>query len=378
MEELTNLKTDYAVYNLTYELVETFLRQVTAEIDSDPSFPVRLIVGGGAALNRYLPPDYDPSLATHDWDTRLVLWNQEHARNADYINRVTQIRVHYMFRLLELVNRFIANSPVANNWMRRNFTPMPDANFFILATYATGRRAQYIPPGTAVHPLSLIMLTYAARTDQEIIFYSLFDNISFIPTADFPYYYDFIGTAPLGSPIPVSDLGGILYSKIGFVVWDTCRMIAEHTDKYQRYIAKSEALIRYMDGKLPRCLMPGKYASLTLDKPTIGARYSESCSWKDELTVAIGKLNHALASALKEEENIWLAMSFEDDPAVIETYKQRSFDIRTTYQISRADLEQKEEFLKSVDLDLIDLARSLNDNVIEDCLLTIATGARLS
>lgn len=254
---------DYLVYNLTHVIVHNLLEDLTNTIDSDfllkPHF--RFIIAGGTATNIYAE-----EAKTHDWDTRFLLINKDDASSYTSLDFINYRRVLLLTTLTDNLNQKINQTRAIMPWFLKNIIPFTHQTatkvltsglqYFHLARYIANGKLELVDKNTSVNSCELLVVTCKIPKGDGFHYHSLIDNVVFSPNCGIDYYNTFIGSdmhLPQ-SPIPLIKIDGLWYPKFGFVLWDTCRMISEHTRKYNRYLDKFNSLLQTLQQVVTNCL----------------------------------------------------------------------------------------------------------------------------
>ena len=264
---------DFLVYNLTYNTVRNLLEDLTNTIDNDFLLQkdFRLIIAGGTATNVYAS-----EAKTHDWDTRFLLLEKTNADSYHMLDFINYRRVTLLAELTEKLNIKINQLRPLTTWFLKNLVPFTQQTavkvatmglaYFHLAKYGTDGKLQLIDKDTSINSCELIVIVCKIPSSNGLRYHSLIDNVVFSPKCNISYYDTFIGTDSSlpESPIPLIKIDGLWYPKFGFVLWDTCRMISEHTRKYSRYLDKFNSLLQTLQQTVTNCL-GSEYQSLVND-----------------------------------------------------------------------------------------------------------------
>lgn len=254
---------DYVVYNLTYNIVHNLLEDLTNMIDTDQLLQqdFRLTIAGGTATNIYAD-----KAKTHDWDTRFLILNKDNASNYTTLDFINYRRLTLLMQLTDKLNAKINQTRPITTWFLKNLIPFTHQTaikvitsglqYFHLARYNMAGKLELVDKNTSTNSCELIVIVCKIPSQDGLRYHSLIDNVIFSPNCNINYYSTFIGTdnnLP-GSPIPLIKINGLWYPKFGFVLWDTCRMITEHTRKYTRYLDKFTALLQTLQQTVTNCL----------------------------------------------------------------------------------------------------------------------------
>lgn len=306
---LNDPEPDRVLYFITGKIVKTMLQQVTQHMEQDPLAAKNLVmlVVGGSALNAYLPPELVTAndLTTHDWDTRVVMLNQTLINDQDYLEWINRYRVRVMNFMLAYLNRSLKQirnrawfearapgvfagpggaivDPAAQvemeiaAWLEANVIKTSYDNFFILMN--TRGDLQVTAKDLLTVQCQLVNFGW----------HSLLDNTMFFPSRPGSGHYSYfltgipeteVGGEHIETAIPYVQIDEIDYPTIGYLIWDTCRMIHKKTPKMEKYMRKFGVLLDFLDHEfeMGRCRPPRDYSLALGPRTTIGTVFRGLC-----------------------------------------------------------------------------------------------------
>ena len=297
--------------------IMAIIKQVDAFLESTyPGKGYRLIVSGGAAINRYF--ENSPYLKTTDYDLKLV------APTVSYIKAYTDEtnknleEVH--FEVVRTFGQELADYIYSiGDKLNEQLNLLFHAELRLVDEY--GALLKINKPGTNLYNLEFKLqdtISGELYTDAIIDLFRV--NLDNIASEDFTYdpvgcnkenpkswsnyhYAQFSGFEGISNPIlsttggiyyiPTFEVDGILYAGLGYLIWDTLRMIRNaekrHLSKLNRYKEKFWAIISslndpktylscyMMGGYINKCNQDHTSCGLPFDKCNIGdACYNKS------------------------------------------------------------------------------------------------------
>jgi len=229
-------------------------------------FPFLLVVVGGDALAKFFPND--PKLASHDFDVRLApivgFENKEGLKElqiqlSKVISKYFEQKLNsYVTKVIPLLqkklkgkfNDFLKGIKLKNGGVfEANKTVLIDNKYTSVPveTDVSGRRTG-----------DLYTIEYTLKLKDKLITDSLIDIFAARPDSIDQYTDTLVGN--VNDPktfIPYTTIEGVPYASLGFLIWDTLRLIEKGKrlgyEKLPRYQMKLEQLVRNLykpDGRL--------------------------------------------------------------------------------------------------------------------------------
>jgi len=253
---------------------------------------MKLIISGGDVLTRYFE---GPSIfLTHDFDIKLTV--NKHI-DLDQVDK--EIIYDYQAEIAKIFknnlnNFYVKNQDVIDNKLGKSYNSrlVQNTNNPFKAVKVNKSHTRIVYTLTRLNTLK----EEKEEEDDEII-----DLWVALPeTIRFPYY-TFLGEDPIlsldGSDyyMPSIEIEGVLIAGLGYVLWDTQRMIKYSMDlerkgksnKLQRYIGKQKAIYNDLNHPLKRMsCIPFK-------------KFVEDCAKKESVCSIDGKQFYDVESALE-------------------------------------------------------------------------------
>jgi len=238
------------------DLMEIPVFNVVKEMNASDAY-LKLIISGGDVLNRYF--DGPSIFLTHDFDLKLtadkkVVFNDKNIQVMRDYNRDISIELEDRLNEFYEKNKKAVDSVLEEKYGVKMGIKSDTGKYFNAAqTYKDGRH---------------FAIRYQLRSldDQESVLDEIVDLYMVLPEhITFPYN-TFLGGDPMlsldGSKyyIPATEMEGLLIAGLGFMLWDTQRMLEYSMDleaqgkknKLQRYIDKQKAIYNDLNHPLKR------------------------------------------------------------------------------------------------------------------------------
>ena len=249
----SNVELNTALFSLNRLLFEPAVLNAIKSFNASSNYQAKVIISGGEVLAKYF---MYPEFRTLDYDLKIALPNYIYNNSIDdvQVNRVLFEEAVRFHQLLSVNLNYLYNIV----WIEVE-TLLSDNNYELIynANDTTARAIpffQILP--TENKPFSNFY--FRVKHGSEIIYDMSFIDIYRATPKDVKEYYTFIyGTETLFEKhvdfqyyIPTLELEPyILYAGVGFIIWDTVRMInrsftlEDNPNKIVRYIQKWAAII---------------------------------------------------------------------------------------------------------------------------------------
>lgn len=228
--------------------VELAIKGLNKILEKDRIVPgLKIIVTGGQAIQSYFPNS--PELRTHDFDLKLV---------APKNITITPTVKNRMLLLGRGITRYL--DVVLNNYTAKI---LPKIKKEIRSKYGLkllDKNRKIFTSTTNLRNNQLNILTFKLTDGRKIRTNSMIDVYVVDPVEIQKHYKTFTGlegSNPILSQdagnyyIPLKYINGIPYAGMGYIVWDTYRMIAESLEKglvkYPRYVEKRDAILHALN-----------------------------------------------------------------------------------------------------------------------------------
>jgi len=229
--------------------IELAVKDLNEELVDDNTVPgLKLLVTGGQAIQAYFP--HSKPIRTHDYDLKLVAKKSTlytpRVRNrmvllAKGIARFIAIRLNeYMDGILDKVR-----NEIKSQWGLELLTNKNNEVFYA----STSPRLEL-----------LNTVRFKLRGKRSTRTNSIAD-VYVVDPDEVYHYHAFTGESSISNPIlskdtgdyyiPHHDINGIPYAALGYIIWDTIRMVREseaaQNPKYPRYKAKRDAIFQALN-----------------------------------------------------------------------------------------------------------------------------------
>lgn len=228
--------------------IELTIKDLNRQLENDRIVPgLKLIVTGGQAIQSYFPNS--PQLRTHDYDLKLVS-----PKNVAISSRVK----NRMLLLGRGATRYL--DIVLNNYIEKL---LPKLKGDIQKKYGLeliDNNGKVFTSTTNLKNNQLNILTFKLTDGSKIRTNSMIDIYVVDPKEISEHYYTFTGmegSNPILSQdagdyyIPIKYVNGVPYAGMGYIVWDTYRMVADSLErgsvKYPRYAEKRDAILHALN-----------------------------------------------------------------------------------------------------------------------------------
>lgn len=228
--------------------IDLAIKEINKQLYVDRVIPgLKLIVSGGQAIQEYFPNS--KQLRTHDYDLKLV--TPKTVKITSSVIKRMKILSKGIIRYFDIyLNDYISTilEKVKQDIKDKYGLMLLDKDGKVF-TSAENLRNDY-----------LNILTFKLRDTQKIRSNSLIDVYTVNPKEISEHYYTFTGldgSNPILSEdagdyyIPLRYINGIPYAGMGYVLWDTLRMVDNSREnkslKYSRYVAKRDAIIQALN-----------------------------------------------------------------------------------------------------------------------------------
>ena len=232
--------------------IELAIKDLNKQLENDRIVPgLKLVVTGGQAIQAYFP--HSPPLRTHDYDLKLVATKTTPMTNV--VKNRMKLLGRGITRHLEIVlNKYMSNLlPKVKRDIRNKYgLELLDKNGKVFKATTNLKNDQ------------LNILTFKLRGDRKIRTNSMAD-VYVVDLEEIEHYKTFTGlkgSDPILSEnsgnyyIPIQTINGIPYAGMGYIVWDTYRMVTESLErglpKHPRYVEKRNAIIQALNNPQTR------------------------------------------------------------------------------------------------------------------------------
>ena len=224
--------------------IELAVQDLNNQLTDDKEVPgLKLMVTGGQAIQAYFPNS--PPLRTHDFDLKLVAPSK--------VVYTDQVRDRMML-LAKGIVRYIAI--VLNKYIKTMLDKVSEHiknNFDLILVVDENK--DVFTTNTDLRTTYLNTVTFKLQSSDVVRTNSISD-VYVVDPENIYHYHTFTGDresnfvlSETGGDyyIPYKEINGIPYAGLGYLVWDTFRMVVvsaeEGLSKYPRYVEKRDALI---------------------------------------------------------------------------------------------------------------------------------------
>lgn len=229
--------------------IELAIKDLNKQLLNDKEVPgLKLIVTGGQAINTYFPQQ--PYLRTHDYDLKLIA-----PKNTNYTSTVRE----RMVLLAKGIVRYFAI--ILNRYTNRIFDKMSKdvKEKFDIQLLRDENDEMFVSSSNLRNEL-LNVVTFRMQNFEKIRTNSVADV--YVVDPDEIYHYNtFTGLTPESNPILSEDSGDyyipfqmvneIPIAGMGYLIWDTLRMISWSEElgyvKLPKYKAKRDAILNSLN-----------------------------------------------------------------------------------------------------------------------------------
>jgi hypothetical protein len=235
--------------------IEMAIRDVNDQLQRDKTVPgLILMVTGGQAIQNYFPNS--PMLRTHDYDLKLISPTKvpftESVRN--HMSLISKgISIYIKISLNKYVKKMGINlkQEIKN---RFGIELVVDENNDIFAASLTP------------YTMPLKTITFKLKQGRKVRTNSIADIFAADPDVLSAHYKEFTGLEGSNQIlsegnegkyyIPFKVINGIPYAGMGYIIWDTYRMVETSKtlglSKYPRYVAKRDAILNALNNPLTK------------------------------------------------------------------------------------------------------------------------------
>lgn len=229
--------------------IELSVKNLNLELQNDKIVPnTKILVTGGQAIQTYFPSAAE--LRTHDFDLKLV---------APSATPYTQQVRDRLLLLSRGVARYIEIT--LNNYIK---TILDTISKTLITTYGVKLLVEsdgkVFTASSNLRNNYLKVITFRLQQGRRIRTNSICDVYVVDPSELREHYLTFTGL-PGSNPIlsenrseyyiPYQEINGIPYASMGYVIWDSIRMVNDSRErglpKYPRYVAKRDAIINALN-----------------------------------------------------------------------------------------------------------------------------------
>lgn len=225
--------------------IETSMKEINKYLMNDRVVPnLKLIITGGQAIETYFP--FSPSLRTHDYDLKLVASKYTNINNT-VLDRMLLLGRGIVRYLTQGLNKYIIKI-------------LPKIKSEIKTKYdveLVDQKGIVFKSSSKLRNNFLNSVTFKLRDSSKIRTNAIADVYVVDPKEISEHYLTFTGlegSNPILSEdagnyyIPIRYINGLPYAGLGYILWDTLRMIENSKllglSKYQRYVQKRDAIIQ--------------------------------------------------------------------------------------------------------------------------------------
>ncbi len=224
--------------------IEIAIKDINKELITDRIVPgVKLVVTGGQAIQTYFPNS--PELRTHDYDLKLIAPD-----NIPYTPRIKR----RMLLLGKAIVRYIANK--LNDYAKQTNLIQTVRNKYNLTLRSNLSNGNIFNSSSRLRLAYLNTVKFRLSNPTKIRTNAIVD-VYVVNPREIYHYETFIGGNKILSEgsgnyyIPHENINGIPYAGMGYILWDTLRMIdyayKHKLAKYQRYVDKKDAMLNALN-----------------------------------------------------------------------------------------------------------------------------------
>ena len=231
--------------------IEMAVRDINQELDRDKQIPeLKLIVTGGQAIQAYFPNS--PPLRTHDFDLKLIAPSKI-IHTSLVKERMVTLGKGIVKYIEIIINKYITDMLDS---IRDNIKNNSGIELIV------NEEGSVFTASTNLRHKQLNTVIFRMKSDDTIRTNSICDVFVVNPD-DIYHYHTFTGDSesePILSStggdyyIPINEINGIPFAGLGYLVWDTQRMVIVSQDeklpKHNRYVEKRNAIIAALNDPL--------------------------------------------------------------------------------------------------------------------------------